>query len=71
MLGIFANKDTHITPASVDAFEAGLAKADVKHSIHRYDADHAFGNPSGPRYDEAAAADAWAKVLAFLAQTVK
>ena len=71
ILGIFANKDTHITPASVDAFEAGLAKVDVKHSIHRYDADHAFGNPSGPRYDEAAAADAWDKVLAFLAQTLK
>jgi carboxymethylenebutenolidase len=71
VLGIFANKDTHITPASVDAFAAGLAKAGVKHAIHRYDADHAFGNPSGPRYDEAAAADAWQKVLAFLAQTLK
>ncbi|MBX7083248.1 MAG: dienelactone hydrolase family protein, partial [Nannocystaceae bacterium] len=33
----------------------------------RYDADHAFANPSSGRYDEAAAADAWAHVRRFLA----
>jgi carboxymethylenebutenolidase len=29
-------------------------------------ANHAFANPSGTRYDESAAKDAWARTLAFL-----
>jgi carboxymethylenebutenolidase len=32
------------------------------------DADHAFANPSGTRYDAEAAADAWRRTLAFLAE---
>ena len=68
LLGIFANKDTFITPAIVDGFEKSLKEAGVDATILRYDADHAFANPSGERYDEAAAADAWAHVVDFLHQ---
>ena len=67
LLGIFGNQDTGIPPAQVDKFEAGLKQAGVRHEIHRYDAPHAFANPSNPKYDEKSAADAWEKVLAFLA----
>jgi len=70
LLGVFANADKSIPPADVDAFDAALTTAHVEHAIYRYDADHAFANPSGPRYDEADAADAWAKALAFLQQTL-
>jgi carboxymethylenebutenolidase len=66
VLGIFGNKDGHITPELVDAFERGLAAAKVPAEIHRYDAPHAFANPSNPAYDEAAAGDAWSHVEAFL-----
>ncbi|HTJ47356.1 MAG TPA: dienelactone hydrolase family protein [Kofleriaceae bacterium] len=66
VLGIFGNKDGHITPGDVDAFERGLASAHVKAEIHRYDAPHAFANPSNPAYDETSAADAWEHVKAFL-----
>lgn len=66
LLGVFGNKDQGIPPAEVDKFEAALKQAGVSAQIHRYDADHAFANPSNPKYDEANAADAWAKVLAFL-----
>jgi carboxymethylenebutenolidase len=67
LLGIFANRDKSITPEKVDEFEKALAAAGVKHKILRYDADHAFANPSGGRYDEKAAAAAWAEARAFLA----
>jgi carboxymethylenebutenolidase len=67
VLGVFGNRDKGIPPATVDAFEAGLAQAGVRAEIHRYDAEHAFANPSNPQYDQAASADAWSHVLAFLA----
>jgi carboxymethylenebutenolidase len=70
LLGIFANRDGHITPEVVDQFEAGLAEAGVTAELHRYDADHAFANPSNPKYDEVNAGDAWEKVVAFLARTL-
>jgi carboxymethylenebutenolidase len=68
LLGFFANKDTFITPEIVDGFEQNLKDAGVDATILRYDADHAFANPSGPHYDEAAATDAWAHVVPFFAE---
>ncbi|HSD89575.1 MAG TPA: dienelactone hydrolase family protein [Kofleriaceae bacterium] len=66
LLGVFANRDKGIPPAQVDKFEAALKQAGVKATIYRYDADHAFANPSNPKYDEKSAGDAWSHVLAFL-----
>lgn len=68
LLGIFANQDDHIPAASVDAFEAALKTAGKTATIHRYDAKHAFANPSSQVYDEKNAADAWSKVEPFLKQ---
>lgn len=68
VLGVFGNRDRGIPPASVDAFEKGLAAAGVRHRILRYDANHAFANPSSARYDGKAAAAAWKEVRAFLAR---
>ncbi len=65
LLGIFANRDTSITPENVTAFDAALTEAEVIHSIHRFDADHAFANPSSARYDHENATEAWALVQAF------
>jgi carboxymethylenebutenolidase len=65
VLGIFANKDGWITPDMANGFEQGLKAAQVSHQIHRYDADHAFANPSGPNYKSEMATDAWKKTLAF------
>lgn len=71
LLGIFADRDTAITPESVDAFDTALDEAEVTHTIHRYDADHAFANPSSARYDHDNATDAWEKVQAFLAEHLR
>jgi carboxymethylenebutenolidase len=71
VLGIFGNQDQHITPASVDAFEKGLQAAGVSATIYRYDAPHAFANPSNPAYNEKAAANAWDHVQEFLGELAK
>jgi carboxymethylenebutenolidase len=68
LLGIFGNRDKSIPPAKVDEFERGLQQAGVRHTVLRYDADHAFANPSGPRYEANAADDAWRKARGFLAE---
>jgi carboxymethylenebutenolidase len=71
VFGVFGNKDPSIPPAAVDAFAAGLEKAGVEHQILRYDAEHAFANPSNARYDQKSAADAWRQVRAFLRKELK
>jgi carboxymethylenebutenolidase len=71
VLGVFGNEDRSIPPDVVNQFEEGLKQAGVKHQILRYDANHAFANPSSNRYDQKAAADAWNKVRAFLKQNLR
>jgi carboxymethylenebutenolidase len=70
LLSVFGNRDKAITPDDVNAFEAALGKTTVKSSIFRFDADHAFANPSSPRYDQKNATEAWAKVQSFLGRTL-
>lgn len=66
LLGVFGNRDEGIPPKVVDEFDKALHEAGVPHTILRYDADHAFANPSGKRYDAKAAEDAWRHVRSFL-----
>ncbi|MCC6669792.1 MAG: dienelactone hydrolase family protein [Planctomycetes bacterium] len=71
ILGVFARRDRNPDPKSVDAFEQALRAAKKDHAIFRYDADHAFANPSGQRYDQAAARAAWEETRKFLAAKLK
>jgi carboxymethylenebutenolidase len=71
LLGIWAKKDGWITPDKVQQFDQALTAAGVKHEFHSYDADHAFANPSGGKYNPAAAKDAWQKTVAFLKKTLQ
>jgi carboxymethylenebutenolidase len=71
VLGIWANQDGWITPDKVTEFDAALGKAGVKHEFHRYDADHAFANPTGGRYNPPAAKDANAVTERFLAESLR
>ena len=66
VLGIFASKDGWITPAVVDEFKENMKKAGKKINVYQYDAEHAFANPSNPKYDKTAAEDAYTKVLTFI-----
>ena len=54
---------------TVREFEAALEELGKEASIHVYpDADHAFANPTGTRYQAEAAEDAWAKTVSFFAE---
>ncbi|HLK28972.1 MAG TPA: dienelactone hydrolase family protein [Puia sp.] len=71
VLGIFANKDGFITPKVVDEFAENMKKAGKKITIKKYEADHAFANPSNPSFDKEAKADAYKNALAFLKERIK
>lgn len=70
--GHWAKEDAHFPPEGVDRIENRLNEVHVPHDFHRYDAKHAFHNPNQPgkaglgHYDEALAALAWRRSLAFL-----
>ena len=66
VLGIFAKRDSSITPEKVQAFAAAMKQAGKPLELHSYDADHAFANPSGNRFNDAAAQAAWKVTQAFL-----
>ena len=66
VLAIYAALDTRVT-ASQSAAKAALDRAGlVNEIVVEPDADHAFFNDTGPRYNAAAANDAWRRVLDWL-----
>jgi len=74
ILGSFGGDDEGPSPDQVRAFEAALKKAGKSVDIKIYDgAPHAFANVNNPwgGYREAAAKDAWARTVAFLAKYLK
>ena len=66
VLFIHAKKDQWINDQVVSEFETNMKSAGKNLSVHRYDADHAFANPSSPRYNDQAAKDSRAVVKAYL-----
>lgn len=70
VLGHFANEDQWISPAMVDGFEAAMKQAGKVLEVHRYDANHAFANPTGDHYDAEDARLAWDRTAAFLKATL-
>jgi carboxymethylenebutenolidase len=70
VLGHFAEQDQWINHAMVDSFATAMKEAGKTLEVYWYDADHAFANPSGARYDEADTKLAWERTLEFLKRTV-
>ncbi|NVK17055.1 MAG: dienelactone hydrolase family protein [Methylocystaceae bacterium] len=67
ILGHFGTKDKSINEKMVAGFETSLKEAGkTDYTLHWYDADHAFANPTGSRYDEEDAALAWTRTTSFL-----
>ena len=50
----------------VNQFEKDLTVAGKKYTIKRFDADHAFANPSNPIYDKKSTDEAYALSIAFI-----
>jgi carboxymethylenebutenolidase len=71
ILGIWAKKDGWITREKVAAFDIALKDAGIKHEFRSYDADHAFANPTGGRYNPPAAQDANDAARRFLTSTLR
>jgi carboxymethylenebutenolidase len=72
VLGLFGGADQGIPVENVRKFEQTLKDLGKPVTIHIYEgAAHAFANPSGGNYKADAAADAWSKSLAFLAEHLK
>lgn len=67
--GHFGAEDRGIPLETVQAFETALENLGKDAEIYVYaGAHHAFANPSGTRYDAAAAEQAWERTLAFFGQ---
>lgn len=73
VLGNFGGIDTVISPAKVHAFEAAMRREGKSLNAKIYPgAPHAFEDPvNKSRYRPQAAADAWARMTAFFARTLK
>lgn len=66
VLGIFAGKDQWITPEVMNQFDKDMKGINKPVTVKSYDADHAFANPSNPKFDKAAADDAHKMAVEFL-----
>lgn len=66
VLFVHATQDQWITGEVVSTFETNMKSAGKKLQVNHYDANHAFANPSSPRYNEASAKEARKVTKAFL-----
>ena len=66
VIGFFGNLDQWPSPKMVDDFVANMDKAGKNLNVNRYEATHAFANPSNPKFNKEATEDAWKKVIAFV-----
>lgn len=68
VMGHYGTKDNFINKPMVDGFETAMKEAGKDLTVYWYDADHAFANPTGARYDEGDAKLAWERTTAFFEQ---
>lgn len=66
VIGIYGTRDNWISPELVKEFDGRMKLANIPFTSYSYDADHAFANPSNPKYNKEATAKANAIVVEFL-----
>ncbi|MCB1478598.1 MAG: dienelactone hydrolase family protein [Tepidamorphaceae bacterium] len=73
VLGHFGTLDKNINAEMVGGFEQAMKEAGKAASltVNWYEADHAFANPTGARYDADDARLAWERTQAFLKENLK
>lgn len=73
VLGLFAEKDSFVTPKAAREVDAAIKAAGKPSEIHIYpNVDHAFFNDErADVYNREAAQDAWRRTLAFFRQHLK
>ena len=71
MLIHYAGTDERIN-AAWPAYEAALKAAGVRYEMHMYaGTQHGFNNDTTPRYDKAAATEAWTRTMALFNSTLR
>jgi carboxymethylenebutenolidase len=70
VLGNFATEQW-ISKEVIEKFAVNMKKAKKNLTYKIYKAEHAFANPSNPKFDTEASNDAYAKSVAFLMQCWK
>jgi carboxymethylenebutenolidase len=71
VLAIFASKDEWINEKVRKKFETDMKQAGKQLVTRTYEADHAFANPSNPRYDEKSAGEAGKLAVDFLRKRLR
>ncbi len=68
VLYLYGARDKFIKRIDVDAFGKRITTLGYQYEFKAFDADHAFANPSNPKFNKAAAGEANAMALKFLQQ---
>ena len=71
VLNIWPTQDQWINKDMIDKFEANMKTAGKKVTTKAYDADHAFANPSNPKFNTGFTADAYKHTLEFFKARLK
>jgi carboxymethylenebutenolidase len=71
VLNIWPTQDQWINKSVMDKFEANMKAAGKNLTVKAYDADHAFANPSNPKFNEAFTADANKNTVDFFKARLK
>ncbi len=66
VLGIFGKQDKAPSPEMVEQFEQNMKAAGKQVTVKMYDAVHGFANPSNPKHDPTATADAYKHSIEYL-----
>jgi carboxymethylenebutenolidase len=71
MLIVLAANDERVN-ASWPAYEAALKQAGVRYALYQPEGtQHGFNNDTTPRYDEAAAREAWQRTLSLFERRLR
>ncbi len=71
VLAIWPTQDKWINKDVMDKFEADMKTAGKKLTVKAYDADHAFANPSNPKFNKDFTTDAYKNTLDFFKARLK
>lgn len=71
VLNIWPTQDQWINKEMMDKFEANMKAAGKNLTTKAYDADHAFANPSNPKFNPEFTADAYKNTLEFFKARLK
>lgn len=71
VLFVFAEKDAWINKEIVSKFEINMKDLDKKLTVLPYSADHAFANPSNPKFNPEFMEDAYRKSTEFLKKNMR